>query len=224
MKNDELAENLTRENVIEAACAAAWPEMYHATQWEAQPEDVAEPWRRCIATALRGAANACRDFGRMHLRNSGQESPPRSNGGVACDVEQGPCACGAWHKGEAIKPLSSWSKHRVTGLIHRAMHDQIVAGLRDENDAARRRIDELEKALEGGRAFDVTGEKYVTKPVAMRLTCPMCTELHVDVGLFATKAHHTHACQFCGHVWRPSVEPTVGVRFLPGYQDKPEGE
>lgn len=56
-------------------------------------------------------------------------------------------------------------------------------------------------------------------PISMRLTCPMCGELHVDEGEFATKPHHTHACQFCGEVWRPAIVNTVGVRFLPGFKN-----
>lgn len=57
-------------------------------------------------------------------------------------------------------------------------------------------------------------------PIPMILTCPSCSARHVDEGEFATKVHHTHACQSCGMVWRPAVVPTVGVRFLPGYKDK----
>ena len=57
-------------------------------------------------------------------------------------------------------------------------------------------------------------------PIPMRLTCPSCGELHIDVGEFATKPHHTHACQYCGMVWRPAVVETVGVRFLPGYRNE----
>lgn len=56
-------------------------------------------------------------------------------------------------------------------------------------------------------------------PVPMRLNCPACGELHVDEGEFATKPHHTHACQHCGMVWRPAVVPTVGVYFLPGFKN-----
>lgn len=36
-----------------------------------------------------------------------------------------------------------------------------------------------------------------------------------------TKLHHTHACQTCGHVWRPAIVNTVGVQFLPGFKDEP---
>lgn len=58
-----------------------------------------------------------------------------------------------------------------------------------------------------------------TKPIPMRLTCPKCGELHIDEGEFATKPHHTHACQSCGMVWRPAIVDTVGVRFLPGFKN-----
>lgn len=59
-----------------------------------------------------------------------------------------------------------------------------------------------------------------TSPIAIRLTCPACGELHIDEGQFATKPHHTHACQACGNVWRPAIVPTVGVRFLPGFKNE----
>lgn len=70
-------------------------------------------------------------------------------------------------------------------------------------------------------------------PMPLRIHCPglvpygkpgqmvMCGALHVDEGEFETKRHHTHSCQACGHTWRPAVEPTVGVRFLPGFQNTP---
>jgi hypothetical protein len=56
-------------------------------------------------------------------------------------------------------------------------------------------------------------------PIPMRLPCPACSTLHIDEGEFATKPHHTHACQGCGMVWRPAIVPTVGVRFLPGFKN-----
>lgn len=65
----------------------------------------------------------------------------------------------------------------------------------------------------------ITGIPF--EPVPMRLTCPECGALHIDEGEFATKPHHTHACQGCGMVWRPAVVPTVGVRFLPGFKNEP---
>ena len=60
----------------------------------------------------------------------------------------------------------------------------------------------------------------MNEPIPMRLTCPTCGQLHIDEGDFATKPHHTHACQSCGHTWRPAVVPTVGVRFLPGFKNE----
>lgn len=56
-------------------------------------------------------------------------------------------------------------------------------------------------------------------PIPMLLWCPSCGDRHIDVGEFATKVHHTHACQSCGMVWRPAVGPTVGVQFLPGFKN-----
>lgn len=58
-------------------------------------------------------------------------------------------------------------------------------------------------------------------PVPMLLWCPECGERHVDRDEFATKPHHTHSCQHCGHTWRPAVVQTVGVQFLPGFRDEP---
>jgi rubredoxin len=58
--------------------------------------------------------------------------------------------------------------------------------------------------------------------IPMLLHCPMCNERHIDEGEFATKLHHTHACQHCGHVWRPAILATVGVQFLPGFKNTME--
>lgn len=56
-------------------------------------------------------------------------------------------------------------------------------------------------------------------PTPMLLWCPSCGERHIDVGEFATKVHHTHACQHCGMVWRPAIVATVGVQWLPGFKN-----
>jgi rubredoxin len=61
-------------------------------------------------------------------------------------------------------------------------------------------------------------------PIPMLLHCPLCNERHIDEGDFVTRSHHTHACQKCGHVWRPAIVATVGVRFLPGFKnEEPHG-
>lgn len=57
-------------------------------------------------------------------------------------------------------------------------------------------------------------------PIPMILHCPMCKMRHIDKNEFATKPHHTHACQCCGFVWRPAIQSTVGVQFLPGFKDE----
>jgi hypothetical protein len=58
------------------------------------------------------------------------------------------------------------------------------------------------------------------QPIPMRLFCPACNHLHIDDEEFATKPHHTHACQNCGNVWRPAIVNTVGVQFLPGFKNE----
>lgn len=55
--------------------------------------------------------------------------------------------------------------------------------------------------------------------IPMILHCPECGKRHIDEGEFATKPHHTHACQHCGFVWRPAIIDTVGVQFLPGFKN-----
>lgn len=55
-------------------------------------------------------------------------------------------------------------------------------------------------------------------PVPMLLHCPECHERHIDGPEFP-EPHHTHACQHCGHNWRPAVVRTVGVQFLPGFKN-----
>ena len=58
------------------------------------------------------------------------------------------------------------------------------------------------------------------EPIPMLLYCPECRGRHIDKGAFATRVHHTHSCQTCGHTWRPAIVPTVGVQFLPGFKDE----
>lgn len=58
------------------------------------------------------------------------------------------------------------------------------------------------------------------KPIPMRLVCESCGELHIDEEEWATRLHHTHTCECCGHTWRPAKENTVGVRFIPGFKNE----
>lgn len=88
----------------------------------------------------------------------------------------------------------------------------------NEGDRAEFRSD-LNRALDEFKAREAS--LSVITPLPILLWCPECRQRHVDVGEFATKVHHTHACQFCGHVWRPAILPTVGVQFLPGFRNTP---
>lgn len=100
-------------------------------------------------------------------------------------------------------------------------------GLDLSNNAVRIRLEMLEhaafsettKAMRGMLEHNDKLAEALSKPIPMRLPCPKCGALHVDEGEFATKAHHAHACQACGEVWRPAVVYTVGVRFLPGFRN-----
>ena len=80
----------------------------------------------------------------------------------------------------------------------------------DEHDWRRDQVSLIEHIAERMKVGD---------PVPMLLWCPSCGDRHIDVGEFATKVHHTHACQSCGMVWRPAVVPTVGVQWLPGFKN-----
>lgn len=53
-------------------------------------------------------------------------------------------------------------------------------------------------------------------PKKMVLHCPACALQHIDRNEWATtRIHRTHLCEGCGHLWRPSEEPTVGVEEEP---------
>lgn len=75
----------------------------------------------------------------------------------------------------------------------------------------------------GPRYPQVRTEVFLNEPpppVPMILTCPVCSARHIDEGEFAAKAHHTHACQSCGMVWRPAIVPTVGGQ-VPAWVQEP---
>lgn len=92
--------------------------------------------------------------------------------------------------------------------------DDLAARLADDLAHQREKAD-----LELAKAAALV--EQLRLPIPMLLVCPTCYERHIDVGEFATKSHHTHACQRCGMVWRPALVATVGVRFLPGFKNEP---
>lgn len=79
--------------------------------------------------------------------------------------------------------------------------------------------DENLSAIERGISEQCRRLVELERPVPMLLWCPECGGRHIDEGDFDTKPHHTHACQHCGHVWRPAIVPTRGVQFLPGFKN-----
>ena len=93
--------------------------------------------------------------------------------------------------------------------------------------AEQRHVEDAKRLVEGdGWATESLAVRVASlyakldEPVPMLLWCPECRARHVDEGEFVGKRHHTHACQSCGHCWRPAVVPTVGVRFLPGFKNE----
>ena len=80
----------------------------------------------------------------------------------------------------------------------------------------------LQEELRAARKEMVRIHEHATMdppPVPLLLWCPECKARHVDIGEFATRRHHSHACQKCGLVWQPSVQATIGVLFLPGFKN-----
>lgn len=105
-----------------------------------------------------------------------------------------------------------WAAY-FSGLVGPASEPRVLAGQGGGINIAGKTV----------RRGDLTGRTIVLpkpEPILMLLWCPECGERHIDEGAFATKEHHTHACQHCGHCWRPAVVPTTGVRFLPGFKNE----
>lgn len=113
---------------------------------------------------------------------------------------------------------AGWIAAATTALADRGAADASVCITRKMADDVRTVAEKIARC-EQLQAAHVLGLDLVTKPVPMILTCPACNARHVDVGEFATKVHHTHACQGCGMVWRPALVATVGVQFLPGFRN-----
>ena len=109
-----------------------------------------------------------------------------------------------------MKPLTlDAAKRKIATLEKKHIHyDSIIAHLNEVIAVREASIGTLHALLDVAQA-----------PIPARLQCPSCGKLHIDKGEFATKPHHTHACQFCGMTWRPAVVHTIGVQFLPGFLD-----
>lgn len=108
----------------------------------------------------------------------------------------------------------------VGGML--AMHVRAMFGIK-----SRRQINLTDLARQdqlGDTAVRLVREtlKIEPDPIPMRLNCPDCGALHLDVGEWARRVHHTHTCQNCGLTWRPAIVATVGVQFLPGFKNEPD--
>lgn len=97
-----------------------------------------------------------------------------------------------------------------------AFRVDVAKALGEEPPLSRAEQDALCDSIEAAERARVVSD---TAGIPMLLHCPMCNARHIDEGEFATKPHHTHACQSCGHCWRPAIVATVGVQFLPGFKN-----
>ena len=108
-------------------------------------------------------------------------------------------------------------------LHNRDLAEQLAAYKRAavywQENAQRLEKDVAALAERAGHLRDELAEQRA--PIPMLLWCPECGERHVDPPGY--HAHDTHACQICGHVWRPAMIATTGVRFLPGLKHPEEG-
>lgn len=89
--------------------------------------------------------------------------------------------------------------------------------LKIAEDGVERRLDAVR--ADRDRAVDQLNAWRIA-PLKMILFCPLCSARHIDIGEWASRIHHTHSCQSCGFTWRPAVEPTLGVQFLPGFKNE----
>jgi DNA repair exonuclease SbcCD ATPase subunit len=114
------------------------------------------------------------------------------------------------NKNKKIKELENKLK---TALLQLSVRREEVKKLTEENEqlskANLEKWDELQKL-----------HVEMNTPIPIVLFCPLCHNRHIDEGEFATKSHATHACQYCGHCWRPAIHNTVGVWFLPGFKNE----
>lgn len=102
--------------------------------------------------------------------------------------------------------------------------DEVRAWIREHGTEGIKltKLTSLDRGILAGCLVQFAARKLMSPdPIPMLLWCPMCGARHIDEGEFATKPHHTHACQTCGLPWRPALVPTCGVQFLPGYKNMP---
>lgn len=168
-------------------------------------------WHRCLC-------KKCRGKGYVTERGQHEYEADRD---VPCSCELAPMKPHAAEEAPPakIKRITADLVDKIIGAVC-SCHDgsDLWTHTRRDPEAFRQAV----RAVLGTdqvHAEDLPNVDEPDEPVPMLLYCPMCGERHVDEGEFATKVHHTHACQNsrCGHVWRPAVAATVGVWTLPGF-------
>ncbi len=113
-----------------------------------------------------------------------------------------------WPIGRILTNQKSYDKgFNGQQAYQRAMEDRQFALEKEVKDLRRKLL------------LEIPPPPPVAAPIPMILQCPGCGARHIDEGSFATKVHHTHACQTCGFVWRPAIVATTGVAFLPGFRN-----
>lgn len=124
-----------------------------------------------------------------------------------------------------IYPRSILSYQRIDIMRGRYFREVVVDNQLDQSSLSEEEQDCLRQARERVRGEDYFAMNRSAQahaaPVAipMHIYCPMCHTQHIDEGEWATRPHHTHSCQTCGHTWRPAVVCTTGVQFLPGFKN-----
>lgn len=178
--------------------------------------EVSDAWAMTMATKLRDADPKelvgldCN--GLADLRMLGKWILARRVAGTEVPIdrkrfEQAPCYLCEYNGPGYYQPAT----HPCAARYHAegGNYSKREMRLMEERDAALIRAEEADDRAKAGWV-----------PIPMRLLCPTCHQLHIDEGEFTTKPHYTHTCQHCGETWRPAIVPTVGVRFLPGFQNE----
>lgn len=80
--------------------------------------------------------------------------------------------------------------------------------------------EEAARLNRGEQTMIVTVVKPQPVHEAIIINCAECNEPHADTGEWFEKAHKTHLCLKCGHLFRPKDTPTTGIiaPYSPGQE------
>ncbi len=149
--------------------------------------------------------NRCCPGQQASFQNTGPTITGAGDQSKLCDTNQ-------YYPSEPGNTQTDWCQrifaHMDVGATPDVMNDTLCKGKNQPCIIGYRRI-----------ACPAPPPTPIPAPIPMLLWCPECKTRHIDIGEFAINPHHTHACQHCGFVWRPAVIATVGVHYLPGFQN-----